>query len=165
MRNSCSRNLVSAIHSLYFMQKPYTLQLQFEEFLYSCIAIDTCYAVIKRRYPKEKNCSHNERIKWMCKKLKIKVPDWAKYRKYKYKEKTKKTKTKLSKLRNKVFHEGLYANALLGQKPYKHKRFTSITFEMKNFVCRLIATILGVQDATYRKKEAFDRGLSKIKLT
>ena len=151
-----SRKLVSAIHTLYFMQKPPELQLQFEEFMYSYIAIDTCYSIVKRKNPPKKSISHNERIKWMCKELKIKVPDWAKYRKCK--------KSKLSNLRNKVFHEGLYAGGLLGSKPYKNKRVTSITYEMKNFVCRLVAVILGVQDKNYRKKEIFNRWLSKIKL-
>lgn len=41
---------------------------------------------------------------------------------------------------------------------------TSITYEMKNLVCRLIAVILGVQDKNYLKKEVTDRNLSRIRL-
>ena len=101
-----SKNLVSALHTLYIMQKPHQLQLQFEEFIYSYLAIDTCYSIVERMNTKKENIPHSERVGWMCKKLKIKIPDWAKCKK---KKGSKKKYSKLSVLRNKVFHESLYA--------------------------------------------------------
>ena len=151
-----SKNLVSAIHTLYIMQKPHQLQLPFEEFIYSYIALDTCYSIVDRKNTKKENIPHSARVEWTCKKLKIKVPDWAKYKKEK--------SSKLAKLRNKVFHEGLYADAPLGYNAYKNKRMTSITYEMRNLVCRLVAVILGVQDTNYLKKEVTNRVPSGVRL-
>ena len=156
-----SKNLVSAIHNLYIMQKPYQLQLPFEEFIYSYIALDTCYSIVDRKNTKKEKVLHNERVEWMCKKLKIKVPDWAECKK---KKGSKKKYSKLSVLRNKVFHEGLYADAPLGYNAYKNKRMTSITYEMRNLVCRLVAAILGVQDTNYLKKEVSSRVRSSIRI-
>lgn len=69
--------IVAVVHALYLGQRPQNLQ--FEDFIYLYAAIDACYALTKEiRFTQDKWHPHGKRIKLMCEKLDIKVPEWGK---------------------------------------------------------------------------------------
>ena len=135
-----AKRIVAAIHALFLGQNPQSFQ--FEEFIYLYTAIDACYALTKElQLPKSKRHTHGKRIKWMCEKLGIKVPEWG--------IPNSKGECKLSDIRNNTLHEALYENNPLGFAINREGAFENLPLEMANLICRLLVALIGGNDKSY----------------
>ena len=142
--NKCCRLFTAAIHAMFFSQNPRSLS--FEEFIYSYIAIDTCYALAKHLYPPNKKTPHRERIYWMCNKLGVQVPKWG-----------DPEHGKLSNIRNETLHEALFMGEPLGFAVCKEGSFGNLPLEMTNLVCRLLVALIRGTDKDYIGSPVNDR--------
>ncbi len=140
-----SKLIEAAIHSLFLSQNPQSLQ--FESFLMLYAAFDACYALAEKILPPPKSENHAGRVKWMCDRFEIPIPDWGII---------KQKQSALSILRNDAIHEALFVRAPLGFALHGIDTNQNLTLEMEALVCRLLVALIGSK-ADYVRTPVTDR--------
>lgn len=126
--NSDINNMrISGIINLLFMGRN-KFYLQFEQFEYCYMALEACYKFISEKYGVKK-AKYESKIGKIADWTGIDVP-------VKFQE--------LPRIRNNLFHEGLYVNNLLG---YSHLQY-NILF-LNNFICKVLFKILDINVPGY----------------
>lgn len=128
----------AAIHALFLSQSP--RNLEFEIFFYLYAALDTCFSLMNRN--QDGHVLHSKRIQWMCDRIKIPTPEWAKSIATK-----KKQNPKVSDIRNNAIHEAIFMGEPLGfsvlaPNIYFTRKSTNTLLEMRALTCRLLVSIL-----------------------
>ncbi len=140
-----AKRVMAVIQALFLAQYPHGLP--FEQFQYLYMGLDSCFKLISDKQEKKTNISHTARLKWMCEKFGIPVPDWA--------ITNNKNQSEISVVRNEAFHEALFFNEPLGFSVYSGNQHSgskgNVILEMRNLVCRLLVAILGKSEAEYIK--------------
>ena len=145
----------AAVHALFVSQNPQ--HLQFEQFIYLYTALDACFRILWETEPENgKEPSHARRIKWMCDRFDIPVPEWA--------DMGANGSTEVAALRNGAIHEGLFIGQPLGFAMEGGESNRNLTLEMEGLVCRLLAGILEVPDKDYFKSPLNDRQMKGLNL-
>ena len=147
-----SQLFVSAIHALFLGQNRHSLQ--FEEFIYLCIAIDTCYALCRELRPPSSKVKYRDRIQWMCKEFEVKLPSWG----------NPKSEDAVPIIRNDTLHEGLFIGELLGFAIYDGGTFGNFPLEMVHLVCRLLVAMIGGKDISYLESRVDTRPKKGLRL-
>lgn len=132
-----AKRFSAAVHALFLSQNPQNMQ--FEQFIYLYTALDACFAILWEG-ESGKRPDHFKRVKWMCKKTDVVVPDWALI---------KDKSTEVSELRNLTIHEGLFVDEPLGFAIEGLGDTRNLTLEMEALICRILASIIGVTDTNY----------------
>ena len=139
-----TKRLIGAIHALFLAQYP--RHMEFEKFTWLYTALDACFAILMDREAAPKRIiPHAHRITWMCGQVDIPVPVWASLQEGK---KPKSFTSHIADLRNPLLHEALYSDEPLGF-ALAPTASANLPLEMKNFLCRMIAGIIGVSDTEY----------------
>ena len=149
--NKCCSLFTAAIHALFISQNP--RNLSFEEFIYSYMAIDACYALTKRLYLPNKKTTHKERIHWMCNKLELQVPAWGDPK-----------RGLVSAIRNETLHEALFMEQPLGFAVCAEGSFGELPFEMSRLVCRLLVALIKARDKDYISSPVDRRTYRRLRL-
>ena len=145
--------LVAAIHALFLGQN--RLALEFEKFNFLYTATDACYKLTKTLKGLNRHLTHPQRIEWMCGKLGVLTPGWAKY---------KGGSTVVSNLRGNAVHEALFGDEPLGFAVLEGPNVENLILEMTNLVCRLLVALLGGQDDPYVKTPVDTRNVHDLRL-
>jgi hypothetical protein len=136
--------VAAAIHALFLGQSP--IALQFERFLMLYTALDACFALAKSIHRPVGTIRHAKRVKWMCEKFKMPVPDWA--------DNGTPHASELAVLRNASIHEALFMGQPLGFALHGVGTNLNLTCEMQALICRLIVALLGAASAEYIRSPA-----------
>ena len=141
--------LGAVVHALFLSQNPRLLQ--YERFIHLYTALDTAFALLKRR-TRGPNIIHTQRIRWMCRHFGMPIPMWARVRG---------RRSQVAALRNPTFHEALFDGEPLGFAIYRGSRNNkldkNILLEMEGLVCRLIVALLGRADGVYTRSPVTTR--------
>ena len=143
-RNQLAR-FEAAIHALFLAQNPRLLQ--FEAFMFLYTALDACFKIMKEMLPAPYPSGHPQRIKWMCDRFSIPVPEWA----------NPDGGTEITALRNPTIHEGLYMGEPLGFAIERRSSNRNLNLQMQAVVCRLLVSIIGGAEADYVKSAVTSR--------
>ena len=145
----------AAVHALFLGQ--YRRALQFEAFIYLYTAIDACYALTKAlRCPKGQD-KYGKRIGWMCEKLGVTTPSWAKA--------AGKRGSVVSALRNDAVHEALFMGEPLGFAVHGGGSGENLALEMEALVCRLLVALIGGTDGSYLRSAVNTRQRQGLRLS
>jgi len=130
----------AAIHALFLSQNP--RNLDFEAFFYLYMTLDNCFSIMSKNQDGHVPLPHSKRLQWMCDRLKISTPEWAKSI-----DKKKKKNPNVSDIRNNTIHEAIFMGEPLGfsvldPNSYSTEKPTSTLLEMRYLICRLLVSIL-----------------------
>lgn len=144
------RLMFGAIHWRLFSE---SYEHEFERFAGQYTVLDTCCKVLEelrpkwwqkwKRWKKVPRLPHAAMARLLAKQLRIPVPSWARTRKSRSKGK-KSDYCKLSRLRNRLIHEGLYGKKPIGFS-FPRNLKPSIDLGLRAFNTRAILAILGVR--------------------
>lgn len=151
--------VASVIHALFLAQYP--LNLPFERFHYFYVAIDACYKLsISQENRKGRATPHDQRIRWMCDKYGIPLPDWA--------VSEQGIRSEISSVRNNAFHEGMFFDEPLGFEIYGGNQNSNsgvnVLLQMEKLICRLLVAILIDEDVTYVHTPVDNRHMHGLEL-
>lgn len=145
------KRVAAVVHALFLAQRPQNLP--FEEFQYLYMALDACFSLVSAKEPRKPQVFHADRIRWMCDKFGMPVPQWA--------ASTTPGSTALAPIRNDAFHEALFFDEPLGFAVFGGNQATadygSVTLQMQAVVCRLLVAILGCSGIDYVRTPADTR--------
>ncbi|EMM0831569.1 hypothetical protein RUW21_002250 [Enterobacter roggenkampii] len=148
------RRIAAVVHALFLSQNPH--YLSFEKFQYLYMALDGCFALTwdeRDTSIKNKKPNHHERLRWMCEKHGLSKPSWATDEK------------NISIIRNDNFHEAIFYGEPLGFASVNDTEYGSdILLQMQALVCRLIASLLSVNDTNYLSSRIDSREYHSLKL-
>ncbi|MFJ9992595.1 hypothetical protein ACIQSO_17845 [Pseudomonas putida] len=149
------KRIAAVIHALFLAQYPQSLP--FERFQYLYMALDGCFKLLEVKEKTNLRVPHARRIKWMCEKFDIPIPEWAE---------SKAGASPLSTARNDAIHEALFFDEPLGFSIYGGNKPdgnpTNVTLQMKALVCRLLVAILGRADTRYVKSPVNTRMIHSL---
>lgn len=150
-----ARQLGGAIHALMLSQNP--LHLQFEEFMYLYLALDSCFALARSLNPSGPTSTHALRVDWMCRLFGIATPPWA--------MNTPPDKgTVIAALRNETLHEALFMGEPLGFAPINFGANGNLLLELRGLVCRFIVALIAGTRPDYVRSPFNDRQRHLLKL-
>lgn len=152
------KRVAAAIHALFLAQYPQNLP--FERFQYLFMSLDACFSLASGQEAKKPNIGHARRIKWMCDRYGMPIPDWT--------VSAAKGTAPVSTVRNDVFHEALFFEQPLGfaicDGNQPQASIPNIDLEMQGLVCRLLIAILGKPSADYVRTPIASRMLHALKV-
>ena len=139
------RRFTAAIHALFLSQYPHALI--FERFIYLYTALDASFRVTKSLHGVREHIPHKERIEWMCNRLGIPTPVWARS--------AGTAKYLVAAIRNAALHEALFLDEPFG---FSSDRATSkLVHEMKALACRVLVALVGGCNTSYLESNLNDR--------
>jgi hypothetical protein len=136
--SSVSKLICGTIHNLFLAQRKNLLEFEVFSSLYQ--ALEACYLLTKKVTLTTSDVKHSERTEWVCKKLGLEAPDWAKP------GSIPNAINRMVTLRNSLVHEGLYVSEPVG---FETQGNSSRMLEMKALVCRLLCSILNFPSRKY----------------
>lgn len=153
-----AKRISAVIHTLFLAQSP--RNLPFEAFQYLYMALDACYRLLESRESCAPRIAHRKRIKWMCEKFGLTVPEWA--------CPAGEDSTSISTIRNDAFHEGLFFGEPLGFSIYggteSQARSPNVLLQIQAVVCRLLVAILGRSSSAYVTSAIDTRSIHPLNL-
>ena len=138
-----AERLLAVLHLNYLAQRPN--QLDFEGFMYSYIALDTCWKVAKEKGLVGNVQKHSKRVKALCDVLRIPKPTWI---------------DQIASPRNDAFHEGLLEDEPLGYQLLDRlasSEGVDVTLAARNLICRAVVALLGIPAQRYIESSVEDR--------
>jgi hypothetical protein len=131
-------------NAINIFQLAQSYEQKYEEVIFQYVALDSVYRLfVECGYisettakGKRRQILHSERPSLICKKLRIRLPQWAK-------KKRGKNANALSELRNDLFHQGMIDNKPVG---FGSARSLGIVLSIKALNCRALLYLLGLRD-------------------